>query len=386
MSELNYIKKFNSQYGRHVGLKTQQYFAPGRVCLLGEHIDYNGGTVLPMAIEQGIHLVMRPSLNDIVWLSSHEQDKELIINLLEPLKYKKEQDWGNYVVAVFKAFQDMGFKVKGAEMMFFSNLPIGAGLSSSAALMLVTGYALNHWLEAGLSKNELAKICQKAENEFIGLNCGLMDHMAVAEGKNGNLIALDCSTNIYRHIPFSSSDYTSVVFYTGKKRSLADSAYNERTKDCATSLKIISRQKRMEDLNWKAINETDLNYIDDVKLKKRAQHVVSEINRVNKGIAALKKHDYESFGQLLFESHTSLKNDYEVSCTELDIFVDFAKTQSNCIGAKMSGAGFGGSAVAIVEKASAHEFAKKAEAYYKDATGLTGISLVSNPSNGVRFI
>ena len=376
-------KALNSLYGRHQGIKTTQLFASGRICLLGEHIDYNGGEVITAAIDQGIRVIYRPTYNKILCLSSLQQEKELIINLEELIKFDASKDWGNYVLGIYKSFADKGEKLRGAEIVFDCDIPIGSGLSSSAALLVLNGVLLNHVHETGLSKFDIAKLCQQVENNFIGLQSGLMDPAAIALGKKNELLCLDCRDGNYNHLPIDMPNHTFLIFDTAKSRRLSDSAYNDRAEACKKALSEINNKKGKEE-SWRDLKLEDIRLLEDIVLQKRARHVISEMNRVENAKGLLKNHDLKGFGKLMSESHQSLKEDYEVSCTELDCFVDWANNNDKCLGAKMTGAGFGGCAIAIVDKASASDLIPEIESIYFEETGLKGKAFLSNAGNGVQ--
>jgi galactokinase len=311
-----------------------------------------------------------------------QQEKELIINLDEVITYNKSRAWGNYVLGVFKALSERDKKLRGAEMVFDSNLPIGSGLSSSSALLTLTVFVLNKVHESGLSRKEMAMVCKEIENDFIGLQSGLMDPVAIALAKQGKLLSFDCASRKHEHLDISMSDYAFLIFDTGKTRQLSDSAYNDRAEACEKALEAIN-QKKGEQQEWRSLDLGDIQFLSDEILQKRARHVISEMKRVGQAKVFLENNDIKGFGKLMFASHQSLKEDYEVSCDELDLFVDWANGHEKCLGAKMTGAGFGGCAVAIVEKQTAPDLILQIESKYQEETGLKGKAFVTEAGEGV---
>ncbi|MEX0812705.1 MAG: galactokinase [Chitinophagales bacterium] len=385
MNETKLFNAFEAVYGRDAALGKRCFFAPGRVCLLGEHLDYNNAVVLPASIALGISAVYRPTLNHVLCISSLQQEKEMIIDLESPIVYQQGNEWGNYVLGVYRSFAEKGWKLSGAEILFHSDLPVGAGLSSSAALTVLTAFILNTVLKADYTKKKLAEICRKVENDFIGVNCGLMDPLAIALGKKDYLISLDCATEDFEYIPLDLAAHSCalVVFNTNKSRELAASAFNERVEECQNALEQISNKKG-ELLQWRDIGQDALNLLEDPTLKKRGRHLLTEIQRVSEAEELLKKGELKAFGQLMTQSHRSLKDDFEVSCPELDFFVESAIKEAGCMGAKMTGAGFGGCAIALIAQKQVPQFMQHIEKAYYVQTGLQGKAFVTTIDEGVR--
>lgn len=360
---------FLEEYGNeHREIKT--FFSPGRVNLIGEHIDYNGGFVFPAALTVGIYAALSLREDNIIRMRSKNIEGEVIINLNEELAYKKEDDWGNYPKGVFKALIDKGHNVKGMDIVFYSNLPDGAGLSSSAALEVLTAYIVLY-LEgvANIDRVEIARTCQSVENNFIGVNCGIMDQFAVALGKKDNAILLDCNSLYYEYVPLRLNDYKLVIMSTNKRRELADSKYNERRAQCEKALELINLKSdnKINTLCEASLNDID-DYIKDEVIKKRAIHVVTENQRVKKSIEMLKGDYIRAFGALMTASHLSLEKDYEVTGLHLDTLVHEALKIKGCIGARMTGAGFGGCAIALVNESVVEEFKNKVSISYEQKT------------------
>lgn len=286
--------------------------------------------------------------------------------------YKQEDDWANYPKGVIKIMIDMGYKVKGMDILISGNIPNGAGLSSSASLELLIGVILNNLFNEGkIDRVELVKIAQKAENEFVGVNCGIMDQFAVGMGKRDKAILLDCNSLNYKYADVKLLDYAIVIMNTNKRRSLNESKYNERRAECEEALKIIQKEKKIDNLCKLTPAEFDkIEYLfTDDNIKNRAKHAVYENDRVISAFDSLNKGELEEFGRLLIESHDSLKKLYEVTGKELDSLVEEALKADECIGARMTGAGFGGCAIALVKKDKIDAFTEQVKKAYTERIG-----------------
>lgn len=368
--------------------QTQVYFSPGRVNLIGEHIDYNGGYVFPAALTIGISAVLRKR-NDLIvnLVSANKPDVKVSFSLESNLTYEEKDSWGNYPKGVFALLPQEGYKIsQGFDILFYGDLPDGAGLSSSAAIEVLTTFAVltaSNYQDIDLVW--LAKFCQKVENQFIQVNCGIMDQFSVALGKKEQAILLDCNSLEYNYVPIIMHDYKLVLMNTNKRRELADSKYNERRGECDTVLALVNKHSYFKDLC-----SVDRNYIDryvwDETLYKRARHVILENQRVIKAVTLLQKHDLRGFGNLLIQSHQSLKNDYEVTGKELDTIVEEAVKHEGCLGARMTGAGFGGCAVALVKNDFLEDFKVRVAAAYTSRVGLTPAFYTSEIGNGVHRV
>lgn len=365
----------------------QIFFCPGRINLIGEHIDYNGGKVMPCAVSSG------------TWLAvSKNTDKKLNFECLNfpetaelhlQVSYSKAgNQWFNYPLGVINEFVQNSHPVSGLDMLYYGNLPIGAGLSSSASIEVLTAFALNELFGLDLSRKDLALIAKKVENEFIGVNCGIMDQFAVAFGKNDNAILLNCDTLDYEYIPLHLGEYVLAIINTNKPRKLVESKYNERFAECGRALKALKKEVRVNNLCDVNLHDFSAHrhLINDPVLEKRALHVISENFRVGEAVDALKAGELFTFGKLMYASHQSLKELYEVSGNELDAIVAFCKTYKDCIGARMTGAGFGGCAIALVKKNSFDDFAEKISDYYEKQTGYKAEVFASEVGEGVRAI
>ena len=344
--------------------------------------------MFPGALTVGIYAALSLRDDNKIRLRSKNVAGEVIVDLDEDLVYKKEDDWGNYPKGVIKALKDLGHEVPGMDIVLYSNIPDGAGLSSSAALEVLMAYIILY-LEnpEQIDRVEIAKLCQKVENEFVGVNCGIMDQFAVAVGKKDHAILLDCDSLYYEYAPLNLGEYSLVIMSTNKRRELADSKYNERRSECEKALEIINENKteKLSNLCQATIDDIE-SFISDETIKKRAMHVVTENERVKKSMEMLKNNDILGFGKLLTASHMSLENYYEVTGLHLDTLVHEALKIGGCIGARMTGAGFGGCAIALVDNTKVEEFKEKVSVAYKKVTGITPSFYTSNIGEGTHVL
>ncbi|CAI6078742.1 Galactokinase [Paenibacillus sp. JJ-100] len=380
-------QKFIDKYGES-GADIRVFHAPGRVNLIGEHIDYNGGYVLPAALEFGTTLLIRERKDTQLKLASTNMDYEGSLDTAS-IGQEKTGEWTDYPVGVMVELEHKGVKVsRGYDFLYHGEIPNGAGLSSSASLEVLTGYAIQAM--EGLSEIdtvELALLSQKAENEFVGVNCGIMDQFAVANGAKDHAILLMCDTLEYEKVPFRTGAYKLIIGNTNKRRGLVDSAYNERRSQCEQALAILKEQ--LPALNYLAqLKPEQFNtlqdQIKDEKVRQRAEHVVEENARVLASVEALRNNDLDAFGQLMNASHDSLRDLYEVSCTELDVMVEEARRIPGTLGARMTGAGFGGCTVSLVHKNDVERFVSEVGAAYEARTGLKGDFYVCGVGEGVN--
>ncbi len=378
------IKEFSARYGTD---PEQIYFCPGRVNLIGEHIDYNGGRVLPCAISLGTWLAISKNKDKRIRLECLNFPEIAALHLQESYS-KAGNQWFNYPLGIIHELIQKGNPVSGMDLLYYGNLPIGAGLSSSASIEVLTAYAINEMFFMNLSLKEIALLSKKAENEFIGVNCGIMDQFAVAFGKKNKAILLNCDTLEYEYIPLESGNYSLVIINTNKKRNLVGSKYNERFTECGEALKLLKPHLPINSLCDLDLNsfEKNISIIKDAVITKRAKHVIGENERVGLAVELFKSENIEGFGKLMYASHQSLKELYEVSCLELDTIVDFCKTFNGCIGARMTGAGFGGCAIALVKKESVEGFTEKLTTHYHSIVGYDPGIFSSEPGEGVREI
>jgi len=365
------LKDFEEIFGKEGEYKV--YFAPGRVNLIGEHTDYNGGHVFPCALTIGTYAVARIR-NDkkLRFYSLNFKELGIIESTVEKLEKKKEDDWANYPKGVIWALQSKGYTIdRGMDILYYGNIPNSSGLSSSASIEVLTGFILMDLFGIDISLTELALISQYAENKFIGVNCGIMDQFAIAMGKKDNAIFLDTADLSYEYAPLNLGDAKIVIMNTNKKRGLGESKYNERRSECEAALADLKKVLPINTLGDLTEEEFELHkdaICNEVNAK-RAKHAVYENQRTIKAVQALRDNNIELFGKLMNESHESLQKDYEVTGIELDTIVDAAWKQDGVIGARMTGAGFGGCAVSIVKEAAIDAFIKNVGTEYKEKTG-----------------
>lgn len=349
------------------------FFSPGRVNLIGEHTDYNGGMVFPCAITFGTYAVVSKRTDPCMRLFSNNfKEKGIIDVALQTLHYDKKDDWANYVKGVLYFLQQEGFEIPcGLNILIEGNIPNGAGLSSSASLEVLTGTILKETFQLPISKLDIIKLSQKAENQFVGMNCGIMDQFIIGMGKKDHAIALDTGTLEYTYAPVQLKQASIIIMNTNKQRGLTDSKYNERRAECEHALSQIQTVVKIKNLC--DLKETEFEKVQHVITspveRKRARHAVLENIRVKKAIAALEKNDIEEFGAWMNASHISLRDDYEVTGIELDTLVESAWNQSGTIGARMTGAGFGGCAIAIVRNDDIEDFTAAVRREYTQAIG-----------------
>lgn len=370
MNQLALRSKFNEVFKK----EKLYFFAPGRVNLIGEHTDYNGGHVFPCALSFGTHCVFcKRDDKKIRLYSLNFPEKGIIDTDLSAISYDKKQDWANYPLGVIKTLQNHGYNInQGFELMFWGDIPNGAGLSSSASIELATAVAMNKVFNLYIPQVELVKFCQEAENKFVGMNCGIMDQFAIGMGKEGCAVLLDCNTLNYEYAPLDLKGVSIVIMNTNKRRELADSKYNERRSECERALKELQRKLPIKSLGDLSIDEFEKNkeLITNPTDRKRAKHAVYENQRTLQAVERLKAGDLKTFGKLMNESHISLRDDYEVTGKELDTLAEAAWQQPGVLGARMTGAGFGGCAIALVQDADVKHFIDNVGKIYREKTGL----------------
>ena len=367
----------------------ESFFSPGRVNLIGEHTDYNGGFVFPCALDFGTYAIVRPREDkNFRMYSENFEDLGIIEFNLDNLVYDKKDDWANYPKGVIKTFLDKGFKIpNGFDVLFFGNIPNGAGLSSSASVEVLTAVILKSLFNLDIDMVEMVKYCQIAENKFIGVNSGIMDQFAVGMGKKDNAILLDCNTLNFTYVPVKLKDMSIVIANTNKKRGLADSKYNERRSSCEEAVAVLNKNgvniKYLGELTVEEFNKVK-HFIKDEEQLKRATHAVTENERAKVAVEFLKKDDIKTFGELMNKSHISLRDDYEVTGLELDSLVEAAWEEVGTVGARMTGAGFGGCTVSIVKNSEVDNFIKNVGKKYKEKTGLEASFYIANIGDGAR--
>ncbi|OOQ61217.1 galactokinase [Mucilaginibacter pedocola] len=372
----------------HYGKEHQHtYFSPGRVNLIGEHIDYNGGLVMPCAVTMGTYLLVAPN-NDGVFRFKSVNFKETAEVAVGSSNVKKEQFWFNYPIGVIEHFNKDGKELQGLDMLYFGNIPIASGLSSSASIEVVTAYALNDLFNGGYTKLELVKLAKWVENVFIGLQSGIMDQFSVAFGEKDKALMLNCDTLDYQAVDSNLGDYLLAIINTNKPRKLAESKYNERVQECNAALAALKQELDINylcDINTETFNKHKHLITDKVVLD-RATHVVEENDRVKLAAKALNDNVLAEFGRLMYASHHSLSTLYEVSGKELDTVVNFCKPNADVIGARMTGAGFGGCAIALVKKDAFDKFSAEVTEYYTKEVGYAPSVYSSLIGDGVGLL
>lgn len=383
--ELKYItEKFYEKYGNREN-KPVSFFSPGRVNLIGEHTDYNGGFVFPCALNYGTYLIIRKTDDNILKLSTINFNDDATTEI-KGLFTNTGKKWINYPLGVINEFLKREVKITGLELLYYGDLPNGAGLSSSASIEIVTAFALNQLFNPGFSTLDLVKMCQKAENQFVGMNCGIMDQFAVGFGKKDHAIFLNCDTLLFENIPVGLNDCYLIITNTNKRRGLTDSKYNERRSECDRAVELLQRYKPIRNLSELFTSEIAIleRYIDDPVVRRRARHVISENGRVTEAVNVLKNNNILRFGELMNQSHDSLKEDYEVTGIELDTLVYEGRKLPGVIGTRMTGAGFGGCTVSIVKKKDTDRFISELTSVYKLKTGLIPEFYQPEIGDGVR--
>ena len=365
------LEKFKELFGDEGEIGV--YFAPGRVNMIGEHTDYNGGHVFPCALTIGTYGVARKR-NDkkLRFYSLNFENLGVIESSVENMKPEKEADWTNYPKGVMWAFGEKGMPVStGMDLVLFGNIPNGSGLSSSASVEVLTGFILRDMFGFDVTNQDLALIGQYSENKFNGVNCGIMDQFAIAMGKAGHAIFLDTATLEYEYAPIKLENAKIVISCSNKKRGLGDSKYNERRSECETALAEIQKVKAINSLG--ELTEAEFEAVksavaSDIRIK-RAKHAVYENQRTVKAVEALQNNNVALFGELMNASHVSLRDDYEVTGIELDTLVEEAWKVEGVIGSRMTGAGFGGCTVSIVKDEAVENFIAQVGKAYEEKIG-----------------
>ncbi|KAF1296786.1 galactokinase [Enterococcus sp. JM4C] len=367
---------------------TGDYFAPGRINLIGEHTDYNGGYVFPASITIGTYGLARKRTDKMVRLySKNFAELGRIEFSLEDLSYNKKDNWTNYPKGVIAYLIEDGYDVSsGMDLFIYGTIPNGAGLSSSASLELLTGVIVRDLFDLSVEMLDLVKLGKRVENQFIGVNSGIMDQFAIGMGQKDHALLLDTNTLSYEVVPAAFGEYVVAIMNTNKRRELADSKYNERRGECEEALRRLQTKLAIQSLG-ELDEETfyaNTDLIGDETLIRRAKHAVTENQRTLKAKAALQANDLETFGQLLDASHESLRDDYEVTGIELDTLVAAAQAQPGVLGARMTGAGFGGCGIALVKEAVLPEFIEAVGAAYKEKIGYAADFYKASIDDGAR--
>ena len=381
--------EFVKVYGGDIS-DVRVYASPARINIIGEHIDYNGGKVFPAAIDRYLYVAIRKRAdskiiyNDVRFPGTYEFDTG------DDFAFDKKNDYANYLNGILSQMKAQGYKLPcGFEILMVSNVPAGGGISSSSALECGFAYAVSDTFGLGIDRVEIAKLGQMSEHNFMGVNCGIMDQFIIATGKKNTAEMLDCATLEYEYAPLELGDYRFVVMNTNKVRKLSDSKYNERRSQCEQALKILNDNgvgaKALCELTpskWEEVK----HFVKDEILQKRAKHCVYENQRVLDAVAALKAGDLQKLGALLNASHASLKNDYEVTGLELDTLAETSQKQEGCLGSRMTGAGFGGCAIALVHKDKVDSFVDAVQKEYTDRVGYSAGFFVCESGDGVARV
>lgn len=366
------------------------FFSPGRVNLIGEHIDYNGGCVFPSAITYGTYAVVSPREDQVVRLySGNFEDRGMIEFNLTDLSHKEDENWSVYVKGVMVQFKEVGFEIPtGFDAYVYGTIPNGSGLSSSASLELLVSQILKELHGYEISMVDMVKLSQQAENQYVGVNCGIMDQFAIGMGKKDYAIKLNTNNLSYEYAEANLGETSILIMNTNKKRELADSKYNERRCECDKALELLKAQKEINflcDLTVEEFNKISHVLTDDV-LYRRAKHAIHENERVQLAIEALASGDLNQFGTLLNQSHQSLRDDYEVTGKELDTIVELAWAQNGVLGARMTGAGFGGCAIALVKNESLESVKEAIAKGYKEVIGYDADLYVATIGDGTMTL
>lgn len=381
------LERLHDQFETVFGATHERtFFAPGRINLIGEHTDYNGGHVFPCAITFGTYGLVRKREDDLIRVYSlNFEDVGVVTFPLTDDVYTVAHDWANYVKGVVALLKRDGHEIGGFDFLLAGNIPNGAGLSSSASLELVTAFMINDVYRLGLDKLDLVRLGQRVENDFIGVNSGIMDQFAIGMGKADHAILLDCDTLHHDYAPIKLDGYDIVIMNTNKRRELADSKYNERRAECDRSLELLKPHFAIAALGQLSVAEFEtVSRLLPDPLQKRARHAISENERTKLAFTALEEGRLEAFGELMNASHASLRDDYEVTGVELDTLVAATQQCDGVIGARMTGAGFGGCAIAIVEKSATEAVIQAVSTAYEAEIGYVPTCYIASVGDGAH--
>lgn len=368
----NISKGFQKIFGDRE--QTHCFFAPGRVNLIGEHTDYNGGAVFPCALTLGTYAIMAKNQDNHIRMYSENFPEQGIISINpDELDFRKEDHWANYPKSVLWKLQELGYSINGGmNIYYWGNLPNQSGLSSSASIEVLTCFLMKETFKLSITNEQMAILCQEAENQYMGVNCGIMDQFAICMGQENKGIFLNTNTMEYEYVPIELGEYQLVIAQTNKKRTLGDSAYNQRRMECNQAVADLQKKLKIQFLCDLTIEELEQNkrLIQDPVSYQRALHVVRENERTKEGVYLLKQGRLAEFGQLLNASHRSLRDLYQVTGNELDVLVESAWAQEGVLGARMTGAGFGGCTINLVKKTKVGSFIENVGASYTKGCGL----------------
>jgi galactokinase len=381
------LVQLQKKFGELFGGEPRIFRAPGRVNLIGEHVDYNEGWVFPIAIDRDCIVCARPRDDRRLRIHSEQMQETVDCGLDDPRPSRHH--WSNYVRGVAWALAEAGQEIEGADFLISNDVPMGAGLSSSAALEVSCGLALLKISDAEMEPIALAQACQRAENEFVGMRCGIMDQLAACCGRRGHAMLIDCRLLTIEMVPLDESEVAVVVANTMVKHALAASSeYNLRRKECEEAVERIRIErpevKALRDVTWGEIEELASRWPENIR--RRARHVTTEIARVHSAGAALRKHDFAALGRLISQSHKSLDEDYEVSSPELNLMVNLASERPGFLGGRMTGAGFGGCTVNLVRASAAADFAMDLGRSYEERSGIRPEVCVCHAADGAAEV
>ena len=381
-------KAFTERYGAGTE-EIMMIASPARINIIGEHIDYNGGKVFPAAIDRYLYVLLRKRPDTKIIYDDIRFPGALEFSSTETFCYRRENQYANYLNGMLAMLQKGGYKLtSGFEVLFFSKLPAGGGISSSAALEVGFGRAVAELFGFKVDAVTLAKMGQESEHVFMNMQCGIMDQFSIAMGKKECAMLLDTATLEYEYVPLVLGDYRIVVMNSNKQRALVDSKYNERCAECMEGLALLQKIKPI--YNLCDLTSADLSAVEaaiaDERIFKRVRHCITENERVLAAVAALKAGDLPKLGELLKASHDSLRRDYEVTGLELDTLADAANAEPCCLGARMTGAGFGGCAIALVQKDAIAEFTARVGNAYTEKTGLTASFFACEAGDGAHRV
>ena len=377
-------ERFVERFGR-ADLEPDVFFAPGRVNLIGDHTDYTRGLVFPCGVDRGTLLIARRNHDSRYRLASTNFDLTAELSRDE-IERTYGDNWINYPLGVFDRFRRGGVELDGLDCLYAGNIPNGAGLSSSASIEVVTAYAVNELFGAGLSRLELVKLAQAAENEFVGMQCGIMDQFAVAFAEEGHAMLLDCASLHHRQVPLALDRLALIVTNTNQRRGLTESAYNERVDECARALSLLQGAlpvAALGELSPEALRAHEHLFVDDPVALHRARYVAEENARVRAAVPALERGDLATFGRLMNASHDSIRDLFEASSEPIEHLVRIARAQPSVLGSRMTGGGFGGCTVSLVPGSSVAAFESEVGRAYREATGLTADFYTVEPGRGV---
>jgi galactokinase len=375
----SFIKRFNKQ--------PLLVASPGRINLIGEHTDYNNGFVFPASIDKYIVSALSKNKEKVSFIYSYNMDESIELDL-KNIKKEEKKTWKNYALGVIKEIQLKGFELQNFNLVFGGNVPEGAGLSSSAALENSIVFGLNELFQLKLSKDEMIQISVKAEQNFAGVQCGIMDQFSSMKGKVGNALFLDCKNLSYKNIPIKMNEHELVLINSNVKHSLFDSSYNKRKEECNIGLSILQNNFA----NIKSLRDVNLLQLKYMKneippiIYNRCLYIIEENERVHKAKNAIENNNWSKFGQLLFASHQGLQQLYEVSCEEIDFLVAYAKNSNNVVGSRMIGGGFGGCTLNLIKKGEVENFTKSLAKKYKEKYNTQIDIYAVNISNGTHLI